>query len=158
MPAPWPWVSKNTLGPRLMLKARITAISTAAISSMNTPALLIIAISRTPKALTAVVNTIRTVPSRIALPAKSYGPVPSPMTWKPLHNRGRFSCSASTTADRVTIDAVSISQPELQPTTRLPRTLAQLYTEPATGYLAASSMKHSATAICPTKTIGHDQR
>ena len=105
-----------------------------------------------------VVKAIKTVPSRIALPAKSYGPVPSPMIWKPLHNRGRFSCNASTTADRVTIEAVSISQPELHPTTRLPSTLAQLYTEPATGYLAASSMKHNATAICPTNTIGHDHR
>ncbi len=36
------------------------AISTAAISSMKTPALLIIAISFTPSALITVVNTIRT--------------------------------------------------------------------------------------------------
>ena len=43
----------------------------AAISSMNTPALLIMAINRTPSALTTVVNTISTVPSITALVAKS---------------------------------------------------------------------------------------
>ena len=50
----------------------------AAISSMNTPALLMIAIRRTPSALTTVVNTINAVPSSTALVAKSYVPLPSP--------------------------------------------------------------------------------
>ena len=67
------------------------AISTAAISSMNTPALLMIDIRRTPSAFTTVVNAIRTVPRRTALAAKSYSPLPSPMIWKPLHSRGRLS-------------------------------------------------------------------
>ena len=58
----------------------------------------------------------------------------------------------------MTIEAVSISQPDDQPTRRLPSFFDQLYTEPATGYFAASSMKHSATAICPTNTIGHDHQ
>ena len=47
------------------------AIRQAAISSMNTPALLIIAISRTPSALITVVKTISTVPRTTALVAKS---------------------------------------------------------------------------------------
>jgi hypothetical protein len=64
-------VEKNTCGPRSTLIARMNAISTAAMSSMNTPELLIIAISRTPRALMIVVNTIRMVPSRTALAAKS---------------------------------------------------------------------------------------
>lgn len=57
----------------------MTAISTAAISSMNTPALLIIAINLTPRALTIVVNAIRMVPSNTALPANDAGVLPSPM-------------------------------------------------------------------------------
>ncbi|KAF0962322.1 hypothetical protein MLGJGCBP_04621 [Rhodococcus sp. T7] len=134
------------------------AISTAAMSSMNTPALLIIAMRRTPSALTTVVKPIITVPRMTALVAKSCSPVPSPTIWKPLHSRGRLSCSASTTADRVTIDAVSISQPADHPTTRLPSVFAQLYTEPAIGYLAASSMKQSATESWPRNTSGHDHR
>ncbi len=48
------------------------------------------------------------------------------MIWKPLHSRGRLSCNASTTADSVTIEAVSISQPEDQPTSGLPRIFDQL--------------------------------
>ncbi len=60
-------------------------------SSMKTPALLIIAISFTPSALMTVVNTIRTLPSTTALAAKSYSPVPSPMIWNPLQIRGRLS-------------------------------------------------------------------
>ncbi|SKZ84214.1 Uncharacterised protein [Mycobacteroides abscessus subsp. abscessus] len=58
----------------------------------------------------------------------------------------------------MTIDAVSINQPADHPTSCVPNRFAQLYTEPATGYFAASSMKHSATQSCPTKTIGHDHR
>ena len=80
------------------------------------------------------------------------------MIWNPRQSRGRFNCRANTTADSVTMEAVSISQPELQPTMRLPSFFDQLYTEPATGYLAASSMKHNATAICPMNTMGQDQR
>ena len=78
-------------GPRLMFSARMIAISTAAISSMNTPALLIRAINFTPSALINVVNAIRTLPRTTALAAKSYSPLPSPMIWKPLHIRGRLS-------------------------------------------------------------------
>ena len=52
--------------------------STAAISSMNTPVLLMRAISFTPSALITVVKTIRIVPRITALMAKSYLPVPSP--------------------------------------------------------------------------------
>ena len=69
----------------------MNAISTAAMSSMNTPALLIIAISFTPSALISVVNAIRMVPRMTALVAKSYSPLPSPMIWNPLHSRGRLS-------------------------------------------------------------------
>ena len=95
-------------------------MSTAAINSMNTPALLIRAINLTPSALISVVKAISTVPRMTALVAKSYSPLPSPMIWKPLHIRGRLSWYASTTAEIVTIDAVSISQPDDQPTSRLP--------------------------------------
>jgi hypothetical protein len=48
------------------------------------------------------------------------------MIWKPLHRRGRLSCSASTTAASVTIEAVSISQPDDHPTILLPSCLDQL--------------------------------
>ena len=95
-------------------------------SSMNTPALLILAISLTPSALTTVVNTIMIAPRITALSAKSEAVLPSPMIWKPLQSRGRFSCNASTTADRVTMDAVSISQPDDHPTMRLPSCFDQL--------------------------------
>ena len=50
---------------------------------MATPVLLICAISLTPMALITVVKMISTVPSRTALPAKSYLPSPSPQIWKP---------------------------------------------------------------------------
>ena len=52
-----------------MLAASSTINSTAAISSMNTPALLIRAISFTPKALMTVVKTINTAPRSTALTA-----------------------------------------------------------------------------------------
>ena len=61
-----------------MLIASATISSTAAISSMNTPELLICAISLTPIALMIVVKMISTVPRITALMAKSYLPVPSP--------------------------------------------------------------------------------
>jgi hypothetical protein len=64
-------VEKNTDGPRVVLAARMMAIRTAAISSMNTPVLLIIAINRTPSAFTTVVKMIMIVPRRTALVAKS---------------------------------------------------------------------------------------
>jgi hypothetical protein len=59
---------------------------------------------------------------------------------------------------QVTIDAVSMSQPDIHPTMRLASIFDQLYTAPAIGYLAANYMKHRATAIWPTNTIGHDHR
>ena len=68
-------VEKKISGPRVTLTARMMAISIAAISSMNTPALLIIAISFTPSALTTVVNTMRTLPRTTALTAKRAGAV-----------------------------------------------------------------------------------
>ena len=52
--------------------------STAAISSMKTPVLLMRDISFTPSALMTVVKMISTVPRITALAAKSYLPVPSP--------------------------------------------------------------------------------
>ena len=64
-----------------MLTASRTISSTAAISSMKTPALLMRAISFTPRALITVVKTISTVPRITALTAKSYLPVPSPKNW-----------------------------------------------------------------------------
>jgi hypothetical protein len=61
-----------------MLAASRTISSTAAISSMNTPVLLIRAISLTPRAFTTVVKRISTEPRITALAAKSYLPLPSP--------------------------------------------------------------------------------
>ena len=127
--APIPLEEKNTDGLlTVALAARMIAIRTAAISSMNTPALLISDINFTPRAFTTVVNTTRIEPSRTAFKAKSEadGSTLSPMNWNPLHSRGRFSWYASTTAEIVTIDAVSISQPDIHPTIRLPSFLDQL--------------------------------
>ena len=73
-----PWVSKTTSGPRSMLTASATIRTTAAISSMNTPLLLMRDISLTPSALIKVVKTMSTVPRMTALMAKSLSPVPSP--------------------------------------------------------------------------------
>lgn len=53
-----------------------------AISSMKTPALLMVAISFTPKAFTRVVKRMSTVARTTALVATSYFPVPSPTNWK----------------------------------------------------------------------------
>ena len=61
-----------------MFAASSTISSTAAISSMNTPALLMRDISFTPSALISVVKTISAVPRITALAAKSYLPLPSP--------------------------------------------------------------------------------
>ena len=58
-------------------------ISTAATSSMNTPVLLIRAISCTPIALTTVVNTIRIAPQTTRVDGGVGPPVPSPTSWKP---------------------------------------------------------------------------
>ena len=66
-----------------MFTASSTISSTAAISSMNTPALLIRDISFTPIALITVVNRIRIAPQITAETAKSVSPVPSPTSWKP---------------------------------------------------------------------------
>ena len=61
-----------------MLAASRTISSTAAISSMNTPVLLMRDISFTPSALISVVKRISTVPRITAFAAKSYLPSPSP--------------------------------------------------------------------------------
>ena len=61
-----------------MLAASRMISSTAAISSMNTPALLMRDISLTPSALISVVKMISAVPRITALMAKSYSPLPSP--------------------------------------------------------------------------------
>ena len=73
-----PCVSNTTSGPRVALAASRRISSTAAISSMNTPLLLMRDISFTPSALITVVKMISTVPRITALAAKSYLPVPSP--------------------------------------------------------------------------------
>ena len=73
-----PWVSNTTSGPRVALASSATISTTAAISSMKTPLLLMRDISFTPSALISVVKTIRTVPRITALIAKSLSPVPSP--------------------------------------------------------------------------------
>ena len=82
-------MSTMTLGGFTMFTASSTISNTAAISSMNTPALLIRVISLTPNALTTVVNTMRIAPQITALTAKSVSPVPSPTSWKPLQICGR---------------------------------------------------------------------
>lgn len=79
---------RAVLGPRVMCAARKMIRPTAAISSMNTPAELIRAMSWTPKALTRVEKRIRTVPRRTALAAASFLPVPSPTNWNPLSIAG----------------------------------------------------------------------
>lgn len=71
----------TTCGPRVMCTANRTIRTTVAISSMNTPAVLIVAISLTPKAFTSVVNRISTAARTTALVATSYLPVPSPTNW-----------------------------------------------------------------------------
>ncbi|MCY1244766.1 hypothetical protein D9M72_578630 [compost metagenome] len=53
-------------------------------------------------------------------------------------------------------DSIS-SQPASQDDVPEESRLAQLYTDPATGYRPASSAKHSATISCPAKTSGQDQ-
>ncbi len=61
-----------------MLAASRMISRIAAISSMNTPVLLMRDISFTPRALITVVKMIRTEPRMTALAAKSFSPVPSP--------------------------------------------------------------------------------
>lgn len=62
-----------------------------ATSSMKTPAVLIVAISLTPKAFTTVVNRINTVARITALVATSYFPVPSPTIWNTSEICGNVS-------------------------------------------------------------------
>ena len=81
-------MSNSTLGGFTTLTASRTISRTAATSSMNTPALLIRAMSLTPKALIAVVKAMRMMPHSTALTAKSVGPVPSPTSWKPDQSCG----------------------------------------------------------------------
>ncbi len=64
-----------------MWTANRTISTTVAINSMNTPAVLIVAINLTPKAFTRVVNRINTAARMTALVATSYLPVPSPTNW-----------------------------------------------------------------------------
>ncbi len=72
----------TTCGPRVMWTANRTISTTVAINSMNTPAVLILAINLTPKAFTKVVKRINTAARMTALVATSYVPVPSPTIWK----------------------------------------------------------------------------
>ena len=67
-------VSVTTCGPRVMLTASSTIRTTVARSSMNTPAVLMLAISFTPKALTRVVNRMSTAARITAFVATSYVP------------------------------------------------------------------------------------
>ena len=73
-----------------MLTARRITSSTAAVSSMTTPTLLMRAIKATPKALTTVVKATRIAPQITAL-APKLAPVPSPTSWKPLQICGSVS-------------------------------------------------------------------
>ena len=104
-------MSKKTDGGFTALNASTMTSSTAAISSMNTPALLICDMSLTPKAFTAVVKAMKIAPQMTALIAKSFSPVPSPTSWKPDHSCGSVTSAARTTAASVTTDAVNIIQP-----------------------------------------------
>lgn len=72
---------RTVLGPRVMCAARKMIRATAAISSMNTPVELMVAMSLTPKAFTTVVKRMSTVPSSTAFAAASVLPVPSPTNW-----------------------------------------------------------------------------
>jgi hypothetical protein len=74
-----------------MCTANSTMSTTVAISSMKTPAVLILAISFTPRAFTRVVNRTSTEASSTALVATSYVPVPSPTNWKKDEICGRVS-------------------------------------------------------------------
>lgn len=100
--------------------------ATAAISSMNTPAELIRAISLTPNAFTSVENRISTLPSSTAFAAWSFLPLPSPTNWNQSSICGSVIWYASATADRVTMVAVIIIHPPSQPTCGPPIFLAQL--------------------------------
>jgi hypothetical protein len=95
---------------------------------MNTPAALIWAISLVPKALIAVVNTMRIV-ARMT-PLSAWAAVSSSpcigMNWNPSHSSGSVACSASATAAMETIDAVSIVQPASHAVCGLVRRLVQL--------------------------------
>ena len=76
-------MSNSTDGGLTMLNPRMTTISTAAMSSMNTPELLIWAISLTPTALITVVNRMSTTPRITPLTAASPPSAASPTSWKP---------------------------------------------------------------------------
>lgn len=97
-------------------------------SSMNTPAELICAMSLVPKALMSVVNTMSTAARSTPLRAWAVVSCPpsSGMNWKPDHNVGSVACRASATAAMETIDAVSIVQPASHATWGLVRRLVQL--------------------------------
>jgi hypothetical protein len=83
VPSPKPEVSNSTDGGLTMLNASSTMISTAATSSMNTPALLIWAINLTPIALITVVKTMSNPPRMTALAAAAPASAASPTNWNP---------------------------------------------------------------------------
>ena len=135
------------------------AISTAAISSMNTPALLILAISFTPSALIRVVNDDQDgaeddgVGGEVVLAGAvaddlEAAPDPRQVQLVGQHHRGeRHDRRGQHQPAR---------RPADEPTAELLRPVVDRSRDRDT--CAASSMKHSATAIWPTKTIGHDHR
>ena len=79
----------------------------------------------------------------------------SPRIWNDVETCGRITCHATATAATVTIEPTTMIQPAIHDVKSLPMRLDHWYTEPASGYWPASSAKHSATDICPMKTIGH---
>lgn len=115
-PAAGAGVSNSTETGLRMLSSNATTMTTAAISSMNTPVELIRAISFTPTALITVVSTIRIAPSSTPLTAASPASEASPTSWKPDQICGNVSCAASATAASDTTEAVNIIQPASQDT------------------------------------------
>lgn len=126
-------------------------ITATPISSAITPTLLMRDISRTPKALIAVVKRMVTDPRMMAFLAGSS------TTWNPDHTWGRITCIAIATAATVTMEPIIIVQPAIQATPRLLTCFDHWYTEPAIGYRAPSSPNTSATHSWPLSTISQDQ-
>ncbi len=126
LPSPKPAVSKKTSGPRTTCQPSARMSSTAAISSTNTPMLLMRVMSFTPKALMRVEMVIMIVARTTPFMAKSKGPVPSPTNWKPDQSCGRVICSASATEPKAMMEESSRSQPASQDDVPEASRLAQL--------------------------------
>ena len=150
----------TTDGPRLACANSVITMAMTPRISRTTPVLLMIAISRIPMMLIAVVTASKMTPSSTAFraPLTEVGEEFPPRNWKPDQMDGSTACRAMAAAATVRTCPMIMTQPVNQPNVCPASRDDHWKIAPEIGNRAARVAKFSATSIWPKNTIGHVQK